>query len=60
VLLEENHDKYNQLNHHRSVKEQNLLGVRDEYKNIQIQQNNEKKKGEIIFPLLCIPESSQI
>ena len=45
MLLEQNHDSYNKLSHGRSVKEQLLASVRNEYKQLQITQNIEKKKG---------------
>lgn len=45
MLLEQNHDQYNDVKHVRDVKEQGLLGVRNEYKTTQLQQNLEKKKG---------------
>ena len=46
VLLEQNHDQYNEVKHDRDVKEQGLRGVRNEYKQMQLQQNLEKKKGK--------------
>lgn len=45
MLLEQNHDQYNELHLNREVKEQVLTGVRGHYKQIQITKNLEQKKG---------------
>lgn len=52
MLLEQNHDEFNHEKHTRDVKEQGLYGVRNDYKQIQLQHNLEKKKGWSRLPLL--------
>ena len=47
VALEQKHDTYNSLNQQRSVKEQVLSGVREQYKSLQNTFNTEKKRGMV-------------